>query len=180
MAKLDVLKERLPDHARDLRINLGVITGSTALTPAQAWGIAIASAATARNAELLAAVVADATPHVSPEVITAAHGAAAIMGMNNVYYRFLHYMGAGSEVEPSYAQMPARLRMQIIGKPGIDHVDFELQCLAASAIAGCESCVRSHENVVRDKGGTKEAIQDAVRIAAVMNAVAVTLDALPG
>ncbi len=59
------------------------------------------------------------------------------------------------------------------------HLDFELWCLAASAITGCEACVRSHEKVVRDKGGTKELVQDAVRIAAVVHAVALTLATAP-
>jgi lipoyl-dependent peroxiredoxin subunit D len=169
---IDRLKDRLPEHAKDLRINLGVIASSTALTPQQAWGTALAAATTARNPEVAAAVAADAIAHLSPEAINAARGAAAIMGMNNVYYRFLHMMGEGSE----YHQLPARLRMQIIGRPGVDQMDFELWCLASSAIAGCEWCVRSHEEVVRRKGGTKEQVQDAVRIAAVIHAVALALD----
>lgn len=169
---IEQLKDRIPDHAKDLRINLGVIAGSTALTPQQAWGTALAAAVTARNPEVVAAIVADAAAHLSPEAQTAARGAASIMGMNNVYYRFTHFTGEVAE----YGSMPARLRMQIIGKPGVEHLDFELWCLAASAITGCESCVLSHEKAVREKGGSKEAVQDAVRIAAVIHGIALTLD----
>ncbi|HLL20717.1 MAG TPA: alkyl hydroperoxide reductase, partial [Kofleriaceae bacterium] len=79
---IDKLKERLPDHAKDLRINLGVIAGSTALTPQQAWGTALAAAVTARNAEVVAAIAAEANAHLSPEAANAARGAASIMGMN--------------------------------------------------------------------------------------------------
>jgi alkyl hydroperoxide reductase subunit D len=129
---IETLKQRLPDHARDLRINLGIIATSTALSPLHAWGTALAAAMTARNPEVVAAVGAEAGAQLTPEALAAARGAAAIMGMNNVYYRFLNMMGDGSD----YAQLPARLRMQIIGKPGVDHVDFELWCLAASAITG--------------------------------------------
>jgi alkyl hydroperoxide reductase subunit D len=173
MSKLDRLKERLPDYAKDLRINLGAISSSTALAPAQAWGIAVTSAITARNHELVEAIEADAAAHLSRDAINAARGAASIMGMNNVYYRFLHYMGEASE----YGHMPARLRMQLIGNPGIERLDFELECLAASAINGCEMCVRSHEKVVRDRGGTMEMVQETVRIASVVHAAAVTLEA---
>jgi alkyl hydroperoxide reductase subunit D len=170
--KLDELKERIPDYARDLRINLGVITSSTALTPVQAWTIALTCAATTRQMALVAAVEADAAlAEVPAAAIAAARGAAAIMGMNNVYYRFLHFMEETAE----YGHMPARLRMQLIGNPGIDKLDFELACLAASAINGCEACVRSHEKAVRERGGTKEHIQDSVRIAAVINGVATAL-----
>jgi lipoyl-dependent peroxiredoxin subunit D len=168
---LDQLKERIPDFARDLRINLGVIGSSTALTPQQAWTIALASAVMTRNRDVIAAVEGDASAQLDAKALDAARGAAAIMGMNNVYYRFTHYMGERAE----YAHMPARLRMQIIGNPGIDKLDFELACLAASAISGCESCVRSHEKAVRERGGSKEQVQDAVRIAAALNGVAVAL-----
>jgi alkyl hydroperoxide reductase subunit D len=175
MTQLDHLKERLPDHARDLRINLGVIAAATALSPAQAWAVALAGAVMTRNRDLIDAVEHDAAARLPPTGIAAARGAASIMGMNNVYYRFLHFMGEGSE----YHHLPARLRMQVIGNPGIDKLDFELACLAASAIAGCASCTRSHEKAVRERGGTKEMVHEAVRIAAVLHAVAVTLDGLP-
>jgi alkyl hydroperoxide reductase subunit D len=170
---IDSLKERLPDHARDLRVNLGAITSSTSLKPQQAWGTALAAAVASRNAEVVAAIAADAP--LSAEAAAAARGAAAIMAMNNIYYRVQHMMGDGS----AYAQFPARLRMQILGRPGVDHVDFELWCLAASVITGCENSVRGHENTVRERGGTEEQVQDAVRIAAVIHAVALTLDSTP-
>ena len=94
------------------------------------------------------------------------------MAMNNVYYRFLHFVGDGNP----YQGLPARLRMQVIGNPGVDHVDFELWCLAASAINGCGACVASHDKVVRDKGATAPMVQDAVRIASVVHALAASLD----
>jgi len=168
---IDALKDRIPDHAKDLRINLGIIAGATALTPQQAWGTAVVAAVTARSPEVLAAILAEGAPHLSAEAQAAAKGAAAIMGMNNVYYRFVHMMGDAAE----YGAMPAKLRMQLIGKPGVEHLDFELWCLAASAITGCERCVQSHEQAVRAKGGTREMVQEAVRIAAVVHGVALTL-----
>lgn len=173
MTNLDRVKERLPDYARDLRINLGAIASSTVLSPAQAWVVAVASAVTARNPELVAAIVDDAAAVVGPEVIDAGRAAASIMGMTNVYYRFQHFTGE------TYLQMPARLRMQVLGKPGIDHVDFELACLAASAITGCERCVTSHDKSVLDKGGSHEMIQEAVRLAAIIHGTAIALEAAP-
>jgi len=171
MTTLDHLKDRIPDGAKDLRINLGVLTGDSSLSPRQHWGTALVAALTARNAEVTRAVAAAAAPHLDEAATRAVHGAASVMAMNNVYYRFLHFM-EGAE----YGQMPARLRMQIIGNPGVDHADFELWSLAASAITGCESCVRSHERVVRQKGVTAQQVQDAVRIASIVHALAVTLE----
>jgi lipoyl-dependent peroxiredoxin subunit D len=171
MSTLEQLKERLPDHARDLRLNLGVIAGATALSPQQAWGTAIAAAVTARNPEVIAAIDEAAAGLLPPEARAAARAAASIMAMNNVYYRFVHMMGEASE----YAEMPARLRMQVIGKPGVDPLDFELWCLAASTITGCENCVRAHEKAIRDRQGTMAQVHEAVRIAAVVHATALTL-----
>lgn len=172
-AALDRLKERLPEHARDLRANLNVITSSAMLTAQQAWGTALAAAIAARSREVSDAIAADAA--LSPEAAAAARGAAAIMAMTSIYYRFHHVMGDDSP----YAQLPARLRMQILGKPGVEAVDFELWCVAAAAITGCARSMRAHEHSVRERGGTIEQVQDAVRIAAVVHAVAVTLDTVP-
>ena len=89
------------------------------------------------------------------------------MGMNNVYYRFLHLVE-----DEEYKQMPARLRMNVIGNPGIDKFDFELLSLAVSAINGCGTCVVAHERQLRQHGMSREAVQSAVRIAATVHAVA--------
>lgn len=91
--------------------------------------------------------------------------------MNNVYYRSVHLIG-----DETYSTMPAKLRMTIIGNPGVDKVDFELWCLAVSAINGCGRCLESHEQVLRQAGLPREQIQEALRIAAVVNATAATLE----
>ena len=97
--------------------------------------------------------------------------AAALMAMNNVYYRFRHLVG-----KPSYAQKPARLRMNRMAQPATNKADFELFCLAVSAINGCETCIRAHEQVVLEGGLTEEQVHDAVRIAATVHAAAVALE----
>src|SRR5690606_22595707 len=106
------------------------------------------------------------------EALGAAKTAASIMAMNNVYYRFTHLASA-----PDYRAMPAKLRMNAMAKPGVDKADFELWSIAVSAINGCGMCIDSHEKVLRQHGVTTDAIQAAVRIAAVVHAVATTLDA---
>jgi len=92
------------------------------------------------------------------------------MGMNNVYYRFTHMVS-----DPEYASLPARLRMNVMARPGVERADFELYSLAVSAINGCSTCVQAHEKVLREQGMSREAVQSAARIAAVVNAVANTL-----
>lgn len=171
---IDTIKQRLPDYARDLKINLGNVLDPDQhqhLSAEQVWGVAVATAIASRGRELIEAVNAEAGNVLSPEYLKAARAAAAIMGMNNIYYRFVHL--AGNE---DYGRMQARLRMTVIGNPGIDKADFELMSLAVSAINGCGMCIDSHEKVLTKAGVSADAIQDAVRISAVVHAAAVVLE----
>ena len=167
---LESLKARLPDYAKDLRLNLGAVLTAPGLTPRQAWGAALASAIAARNPEVIAAVEGEAAGHLDPAALNAARAAAAIMSMTNIYYRFTHLVSA-----KDYQTMPARLRMTAIANPGVEAMDFELWCLAVSAINGCAQCLDAHERQIAAKGGSRETVQHVVRIAAVVFAVAVTL-----
>ena len=168
---IESLKERLPSYAKDIKLNLSNVTGSTALTAQQIWGALLASALAARNGDVIAAVAAEASHHLSPEAQNAAKAAAAIMAMNNVYYRSVHLLG-----DAELTKMPARLRMTVIANPGVDKLDFELWSLAVSAVNGCGMCLEAHRREVMDKGATREAVQDTVRIAAVIHAVSAVLD----
>jgi alkyl hydroperoxide reductase subunit D len=168
---LDTLKARLPDYARDLRLNLSTLAAEPALTEQQRAGAFIASALAARNSEVTDAIMAEFAPRLAPEALEAAKASAAIMAMNNIYYRFTHLASS-----PDYRTMPAKLRMNVIGKPGVEKPDFELWSLAVSAINGCGMCIDAHERELRRAGFAAEAIQAAVRIAAVVHAVAAVLD----
>ncbi|MCW3477451.1 carboxymuconolactone decarboxylase family protein [Limobrevibacterium gyesilva] len=167
---IETLKTRLPDYAKDLKLNLGSLATEPALSTQQRAGVFVASALASRNAEVTRAIVAEFAPQLSAEALAAAKAAAAIMGMNNVYYRFTHMVGG------DYPNMPARLRMSVMARPGVEKADFELWSLAVSAVNGCGMCMESHEKVVRNAGLTQEQVQAAVRIAAVVHAVAATLD----
>ena len=174
MTTLDTIRDSIPEYARDLKLNLGsVLTtgGAPGLTERQIWGVALASAIASRNAAFTRDVESLATAHLDPAYVNGARSAAAIMGMNNIYYRFLHLVE-----DAEYAQMPARLRMNVIGNPGVDKQDFELASIAVSAITGCGTCVASHERTLRKHGLGREAIQSAVRIAATIHAVAGVLE----
>jgi alkyl hydroperoxide reductase subunit D len=171
MTNIETLRNRLPEAAKDIKLNVQSVFQTTTLTPTQIWGVAVASAIATRNAEVRIAVLADAQAQLSNESIQDAKAAAALMAMNNVYYRFRHMIG-----KESYGTKPARLRMNWIGKPLANKVDFELFCLAVSAINGCEMCIRSHEDVVIKGGLSEDQVHDAVRVAATIQALAVSLE----
>jgi alkyl hydroperoxide reductase subunit D len=167
---LESLKSLLPDYAKDLKLNLSSLAGETTLTQQQLAGTFIVSALASRQPQVIAAIEGEFAAKLEPTALNAAKAAAAIMGMNNIYYRFVH-LAAGD-----YKKLPARLRMNVMANPGVEKVDFELWSLAVSAINGCGMCIESHEHELRKAGLAAEQIQAAVRIAAVVHAVAAALD----
>jgi alkyl hydroperoxide reductase subunit D len=132
-----------------------------------------AAAIASRNPAVIEAVVAEFGPRLDLASFAAAK-AAAIMAMNNVYYRFLHLVE-----DEEYSKLRAGLRMNVIANPGAARENFELWSLAVSAVNGCGKCITAHEKVLREAGVSREQIQAAVRIAAVVHAAAVTLETEP-
>ena len=168
---IEALRDRIPDYAKDIRLNLGSLASETLLNDQQKFGTFLAAALASRNPDVIRDINREVADKLSPEAMEAAKAAAAIMGMNNVYYRFLHLTS-----EPTYKTLPAKLRMNILGKPGVDKVDFELWSPAVSAINGCGMCVDAHESVVRKGGLSAEQVQASVRIASTVHAAAQILD----
>jgi len=168
---LEEVRGLIPEPARDIKLNLQAVLAESSLSQAQRWGVAVASAIASRNPTLRRAIVASARREVEAVVIDDAVAAAALMGMNNVYYRFRHLVG-----KAAYSERPARLRMNRMVKPAGSQVDFELFSLAVSAINGCGTCLEAHERVVTAGGLTEDQVHDAVRIAATVHAAAVALD----
>ncbi|MFR9789322.1 alkyl hydroperoxide reductase [Streptomyces sp. MB22_4] len=169
---LDSLKARVPDYAKDLRLNLGSVIGNSDLPAQQLWGTVLATAIASRSPIVLRELEPEAKANLSPEAYTAAKSAAAIMAMNNVFYRTRHLLS-----DHEYGTLRAGLRMNVIGNPGVEKVDFELWSFAVSAVNGCGSCLDSHEQVLRKAGMERDTIQEAFKIAAVVQAVGATLDA---
>jgi lipoyl-dependent peroxiredoxin subunit D len=160
------LKAALPEYAKDLKLNLGSISRTTVLNQEQLWGTLLASAAATQNTQVLAEIGAEATDYLSAEAYRAALGAAAVMGMNNVFYR-----GRGF-LDGRYDDLRPGLRMNIIGSPGVDKSNFELWSFAVSSINGCSHCVTAHEHALREAGIDREAILEAVKAAAIVSGVA--------
>jgi alkyl hydroperoxide reductase subunit D len=164
---LDTLRAALPAYAKDLSLNLSSLAAETVLSDQQKWGAFVASAhALGQPAVIQAIEVAAIEAGLSDAAREAAKAAAAIMGMNNVYYRSLHLISNGE-----YKTLPARLRMNVLANPGVDKADFELWSMAVSAINGCGMCLDAHEGELKKHGVPAASIQTALRIAAVVNAV---------
>jgi len=171
---LDAIVDGLPDWAKNLRLNYSsLVRNNQDLTAEQLWGTVVSCAVATRNAKLTQAAIESASALVSATVVEAAKTAAAVMGMNNIFYRFQHLSS-----NEKYGTMPARLRMNGLRTHGVDPVDFELWCLAVSAVNGCGKCVDAHERVVRDKGATEERVMQIIRVASVIHAIGPVLEAV--
>jgi alkyl hydroperoxide reductase subunit D len=172
---LDTLKEALPAYAKDLKLNLGSVIGQSTMPEQRLWGTVLATAIASRNPYVLRELDADARDHLSAQAYEAAKSAAAIMAMNNIYYRGKHLLRDAGVT--GYDEIPAKLRMQVIGTSGgVEKAEFEYWSFAVSAVNGCGQCLASHEQVLREAGVSRDEIHDALRIAGVVHAVAVTLE----
>jgi alkyl hydroperoxide reductase subunit D len=172
MSPIEQIYDKIPDFAKDVRINLTSLMADETLSPRRKYGVLVASAVATRNSALIAAVESAASGVMTSVAIAAAKVAASVVVMNNVYYRFVHLAS-----NPEYKTMPPRLRMDVIGNPGVDKSDFELWSLAVSSINGCGICIDAHERTLRAAGVNSETIQTAVRFAAITQSVAIALEA---
>lgn len=166
---ITAIKSRVPDYAKDIRLNLDSVLARSSLTPVRAAGAALAAAFAAGAGGIVDAIRADATLDESHR--QAALTAASLMGMNNVWYPFVEMAG-----DPDLASMRAELRMNAYATHGgVDRQSFELYALAASIVGKCAFCVRSHYELLAETGLTTQQLRDVGRIAAVINAAAQVL-----
>ena len=168
---IDNIKNAMPEYAKDIKLNISSLANDETLNEQQLWGTFLATALAGRNNFVIAEIEAQAKQLLSTEAYNAAKAAAAIMGMNNVYYRFVHLAN-----NKEYQTMQAKLRMNVIGNPGVDKMDFELWSLAVSAINACGMCIDAHEAQLIQHGVSKEQVQTAVRIASVIHAASAIMD----
>jgi alkyl hydroperoxide reductase subunit D len=174
---LDAYRDMLPDELKDIRLNVAAVLTGENLQPAQALGTAFASARFVRSRNLADALESDIRAGLgdaATAVISDAVAAAGLMAMNTVYYRFKHMLR-----KESYDARSPRLRMSRMAQPATSKLDFELMSLGCAALAGCELCIQNHEASLLHLGASEDACHDAVRIAAVINAVACGLGTQP-
>jgi alkyl hydroperoxide reductase subunit D len=169
MEFLQVIKDCLPEYAKDIKLNLDGTIARSSLAPEDALGVALAAAFAAKSPPLIDAFKA-AIPGAEGH---AALTAAALMAMNNTWYPYVE-MAADEELK---TQRP-ELRMNAYATSGgVDKAKFEAYALAASIVGKCHFCVKSHYELLKKEGWTTQQLRDVGRIAAVINATAQVLAA---
>jgi alkyl hydroperoxide reductase subunit D len=169
---ITTLKAALPPYARDLELNLDSVLATELLDEQILWGAALACAMTTRSSLVIRNLAAEARGHLKPEAVEAAKAVASRMAIHNVYFRAKHLIG-----DEAYTHLPARLRRQVSSTPGVGVAAIEAWSVAVSAITGCGVCLESHERSLRGAGVSREVVDEVLRVAAVIYALAVTLDA---
>lgn len=166
MEFLNSIKELIPDYAKDIRLNLDGTIARSSLEGNDAVGVALAAAFAAKSRKLIDIITASGA--LSAEESNAALTAAALMGMNNVWYPYVE-MAEDADLKGQ----PAQLRMNAYASNGgVDKRRFEMYALAASIIGKCHFCVKSHFDLLRAEGMSSQQLRDVGRIAAVVNAAA--------
>lgn len=166
MSWVDQVKASIPDHAKDIKLNLDAVINRSGLDEVDAHACALAAAVMAGNGELAYEIGMNGPLMGTPER-EAAKTAAALMGMNNVYYPFVEMTG-----DEQLKGLPAGLRMQAYASNGgVSKKKFEMYALCASIVGKCHFCVKSHYELLKKEGMTVAELQAVGKIAAVINAV---------
>lgn len=163
---LENVKFSIPDHSKDIRLNLETVMTRSGLDEIDAHACALAAALATGNGDLAYAIQTFGPLRGTTEC-TAAKSAASLMAMNNTYYPFVEMVG-----DPNLSGLPPGLRMQVYSSyGGVSKKKFEMYALCASIIGKCSHCVKSHYEVLKKEGMTVQELQAVGKIAAVINAI---------
>ncbi|HEX3074488.1 MAG TPA: carboxymuconolactone decarboxylase family protein [Ignavibacteriales bacterium] len=172
LASLEAMSVGETRYLKDLKINLKNALGSENLTPKEANLIALAISVNEKNKELIQNFTKGAQEQGATDAeIAETHACASLLAVNNVFYRFRHFMQ-----KDSYNNMPAGIKMNIMLSPVLGKEFFELMSLAVSAVNGCEKCVTSHEASVRNMGSSEARIFDAVKLASIIRGLSIAVN----
>jgi alkyl hydroperoxide reductase subunit D len=161
------VKESIPDHSKDIRLNVDSVINRSGLDPVDAHAVAYVSALAAGNGGLAFQIEMNGPLFLAEAEREAAKTAASLMGMNNVWYPFVEMAG-----DEGMKGLPAGLRMNAYATHGgVSKKKFEMYSLAASIIGKCHFCVKSHYDTLKKEGMTTQELMAVGRIAAVVHAI---------
>lgn len=164
---VEQVKDSIPDHSKDIRLNLDAVINRSLLSEVDTNACAVAAAIAAGNGELAHAIITSGKFNEFPKELEAAKTAASLMGMNNIWYPYVEMTG-----DPDLKGLPAGLRMNAYANhAGVTKKQFELYALVASIIGKCHFCVKNHYDTLKKEGMTVQELHHAGKIAAVINAI---------
>lgn len=164
---VEQVKESIPDHSKDIKLNLDSVINRSPLSEVDTHAIAYVAAVASSNGGLAFEIEHNGPLFDDQTVREAAKTAASLMGMNNMWYPFVEMTQ-----DPDLKGLPAGLRMQAYANHGgVTKKQFEMYALAASIIGKCHFCVKNHYDVLKKEGMTVTELQHVGKIASVINAI---------
>jgi alkyl hydroperoxide reductase subunit D len=164
---VDSVKNSIPDHSKDIKLNLDSVINRSPLSVQDTHAVALAAALASGNGELAFAIQTSGELDDFVNEIEAAKSAASLMGMNNMWYPYVEMTG-----DPDLKGLPAGLRMNVYATHGgVSKKQFEMYALAASIIGKCHFCVKNHYDVLKKEGISVQELQHVGKIASVINAI---------
>lgn len=166
MSWVDEVKASIPEHSKDIKLNLDAVINRSGLDEVDAHACAFAAALAAANGDLAFEISMNG-PLMGTDEREAAKTAASLMGMNNIYYPFVEMTE-----DPDLKGLPPGLRMNAYANHGgVSKKKFEMYALAASIVGKCHFCVKNHYDVLKKEGMTVIELQAVGKIAAVVAAI---------
>lgn len=164
---VEQVKESIPDHSKDIKLNLDAVINRSGLDPVDTHAVAYAAALAAGNGGLAFEIEHNSPLFNDEKVREAAKTAASLMGMNNVYYPFVEMTG-----DPDLKKSPPGLRMNAYATHGgVTKKQFEMYALAASIVGKCHFCVKNHYDVLKKEGMSVQELQMVGKISSVIAAI---------
>jgi len=164
---VQTVRESIPNYCKDIKLNLDAVMTRHGLDPVDAHACAYAAAIASGNGALAFEIEMNSPLFSADAERDAMKAAAALMGMNNIYYPFVDMAN-----DSNLSGLPAGLRMNAYAtNGGVTKKKFEMYALAASIVGKCEHCVKSHYDALKAEGVTVQQLQAIGRIAAVVHAV---------
>jgi lipoyl-dependent peroxiredoxin subunit D len=155
-------------YAKDLKLNVSSVLGSSNFNRKETSLLALATAINEKKAVLVTAFEQLAKKEgATGEEIAETYACTSVMNANNILYRFRHYMHDSQ----FYNNQPAGLRMNVMMNPVLGKEFFEMMSLVVSALNGCERCVTSHEQSVKQHGASEARVFDGIRIGSVIKSL---------
>ena len=168
---LDYMAAGETKYLKDLRINLKNALGSENFSLKEGYLIALSIASSEGNDVLQKSFIFLSKENSASDAeIAEALACASMLSVNNVFYRFRHFLN-----NETYNTMPAGIKMNVMMNPVLGKELFELISLAVSAVNGCQNCVNSHEASLRKLNTSQQRIFDAIRLASIIRGLSVVI-----
>jgi len=164
------LRDTLPDYANDLKSSVDRLNAETVLSDQQKWGCYLTCAFALGVPEVIQAATFDAETRLSIAARKSAKAAAAISGMNAVYFSAVNALR-----NTEYRIASPHFSQAALTHEGVEKIDVELWSLAASALANSAPSLNAHEAELHKRGVSIEMIQAAIRIAAIVSAISIVV-----